>query len=170
MRTLMKVLKNIFGNNTKISADNVVMKNSDKANNLTNVGLFAKVGLSTAGFNIPASTYTKIPFNYSFKMDTGLELRSDGGIKINTNSKVAIVTARVRFETSTNCIIALEQNSDRKVVNSGKPSAYGHLSVSGVFNISKGDVIYCTAYSDVKNNAVGGGNPPIWVSMEITLI
>ena len=166
----MKILKNIFGNNTKISADNVVMKNNNNVNNLTNIGLFAKVGLSNASFNISANAYTKIPFNYSFKMDTGLELRSDGGIKINTNSKIAIVTVRVRFETSANCIIALEQNSDRKVVNSGKPSSYGHLSVSGVFNISKGDIIYCTAYSDVKNNVVGGGNPPIWVSMEVTLI
>lgn len=170
MRTLMKVLKNLFGNNTKISAEEIVIKSNEKANKVSNIGLIAKVGLTNSNFSIPASTYTKIPFNYQFKMDNGLELTSNGGIKINTNSRVAIVTARVRFETETNCILALEQNSDRKVVNSGKPSSYGHLSVSGVFNISKGDIIYCTAYSDVKNNAVGGGNPPIWVSMEVTLI
>ncbi len=35
MRTLMKVLKNLFGNNTKISADNIAIKNSNnRAKNL----------------------------------------------------------------------------------------------------------------------------------------
>lgn len=166
----MKVLKNLFGNNTKISAEEIVIKSNEKANEVSNIGLTAKVGLTNSNFSIPASTYTKIPFNYQFKMDNGLELTSNGGIKINTNSRVAIVTARVRFETETNCIIALEQNNDRKVVNSSKTNAYGHLSVTGILDVSKNDVIYCSVYSDTKNNSIGGGNPPIWVSMDVVLI
>ena len=43
-------------------------------------------------------------------------------------------------------------------------------NMSKLLKVEKGDIIYCELYSNNNNSVKGGGNPPIWVSMEVTLI
>lgn len=49
MRTLMKVLKNLFGNNTKISADNIAVKDSNNKAKTIDACLVSDYGVTENG-------------------------------------------------------------------------------------------------------------------------
>lgn len=137
----------------------------DYVNNKTKV---ARVS-STVNTPISADTYTKIPFDYILKMDNGLELTPDGGIKITGDVKVANVSARIRIGNEATIVAAIRKNDETTnlAVNCITVGQYQHITISTSVDVLKNDVIYCYVHSNIANETIGGGEPPIWIAMDV---
>ena len=132
--------------------------------------LLAKVGVS-GNQTVPANTYTKVKFDKVMTIEEGLELTSDGGIKINNNNiSKCIVSGQIRYESAGNLYIAIRKNDsadNESVYVLDNAQAFTIMKDFCFLAVNPGDTIYIYAYSTTENTVKGGGNPPIWTRIEI---
>lgn len=114
---------------------------------------------------ISSGAYTKVNFDNIISKTDNMEL-NDNGVKVS-KSGVAIVNALIRFTYTSSNFIAIRTSKDTNQNISVIGQTSGTISLSCVIPVEANEIIYVYAYSDINNEILGAGNPPIWVQLNV---
>lgn len=84
-----------------------------------------------------------------------------------SKSGVVIVNALIRFTYTSSNFIAIRTSKDVSQNISVIGQNLGTISLSCVIPVEANEIIYVYAYSDINNEILGAGNPPIWVQLNV---
>ncbi len=132
-------------NNLKTTEKSNLVGAINEVNNKTR---FASVKISTT-FSPTTLNYISVPFNKIVSMDEGLELTSDGGIKIiSPNIKKVHIVGGVWYENVQTQYVRITKNSTT-LTEVHFPSGYNPIiQVNAITPVQQNDVIDLRIYSD----------------------